>query len=163
MQIPSAQETIDAFKKLLQIKDRGCRGSKILPTFNCDINAPGFTGKEIPPDNETEMVSRVAGSLDEVNALRLCFSVWNEAFPLDRLYGTVDLSEISQGFLTPQPKPGGVHKVRNRFAVTYGASHGEVIEEFRQSSGVVHVDMSEENIVHPLNPPGGERVDEFRH
>jgi len=52
--------------------------------------------------------------------------------------------------------------VRNRFAVTHGACHGEVIEELRQSSCVIHVDVGEENIVDPVNAPGCERVDEPR-
>jgi hypothetical protein len=42
--------------------------------------------------------------------------------------------------------------MRNRFAVTNGAGHGEVIKKFRQSSCVIHVDMGEENKIHLANP-----------
>jgi hypothetical protein len=37
-----------------------------------------------------------------------------------------------------------------------------MVQKFRQSSCMIHVDVGEENIVHPVNTPGGERVEELR-
>ena len=102
-QIPRGQKPIDAFNKLLQKEDRRGGGSQILPAFALKMNAAGLAGKEVSLDDKTEVVNRMAGGLDEVDALRLSFGVRNEATPLDRLYGAIGLCEVAQGFLTPQP------------------------------------------------------------
>jgi len=103
-QIPHSQETVNAPDKLFQKENRRGCGSEIFPAFACDINAACFAGKEVPPDNETEMVNCMAGSLDEIDAFRLSFGVRNETISFDRLYGAIDLRKIAQGFLTSQPK-----------------------------------------------------------